>query len=371
MTWFEGLITFLQVAAIVSGAAFAALALFTEYKKDGKVTRYGRFAAIGIVLSALFSLGTQWGQSRLDLERSKDAQGRAREQLVQEGHRFDQQMQRLNFLSSDLRELNTQNLDLRHRAEQSLLQLATVQMRLRQSLGATREIAQLERVMWDDANRVVPSGLNMVVTYRCLFQDRQLPSLLADQMIAYVRVAPASPDRPQANAFSTAPQLTADHMVEFSSIEHRTLSDGGSVSGRYFTAERMQFLSFVTDDLGAFGRPEAWRNVLVEVVVTGNVPGSRIGQLRVAFSPETGGIERIQRYYAVGGNSLEHADDIVVPPCHADMALSVNGRLVATAEALPVFYVYIPGSDGNTVLKFPIVRGHDDTFPAFSGRLAQ
>lgn len=59
----------LKFAALITGGIFAAVGLLTDYRdKHGKVTRWGRIALFGIVLSTVIGAGTQAVESYRDQE---------------------------------------------------------------------------------------------------------------------------------------------------------------------------------------------------------------------------------------------------------------------------------------------------------------
>jgi hypothetical protein len=381
MGWLEGLITFLQVAAIVSGAVFAALALFTEYKKDGRVTKYGRIAVIGIVLSALFSLGTQWGQAKLDSERTKQANDEATKQLAAEARRFRRQMSGLRSLSRDLTALNNQNRELRDRAEASLAEILSVQARVGESLTATRQIGTQERrntatvlrTMWEDANRINASSLALTVTYRCgpVTTGETFPLLLAENATATIRVASISPDQHAGlpnRRFSTQMLLDVETAAEFESTDQRvTVTRDRSVDGDEVN-QVSYFTSFVAEDLKGFERPDRWSNVAIEVLVSGY--GAPLTNAAQSLDDALGDKEALAEHYDV--SRIADNDDYRVSflPCPVYMYLLVNGRWVATAEGRLVrVWEWDEDVRGLAVVRFPIVAGNQDAFPRF--RLAE
>lgn len=75
---FDGATAILKIASMVASALFGALGLLTEYKgKDGTITRWGKVALSGIVLSALLSLTLQWLETEHAKREANDARQKA------------------------------------------------------------------------------------------------------------------------------------------------------------------------------------------------------------------------------------------------------------------------------------------------------
>jgi hypothetical protein len=194
----EKLVDALQVASILSAAAFAALALFTNHKQDGRITRYGRFAVLGIVLSALFSLGMQWSKDEIDRRKAADARiaeaGRERAAAKAAADELDRYRRQMNGLSS-LLGLQQVALDgtrrLVGRMQVSLRQQEAIQAQARGTLLAveatrSQEKANTIRVlkrMWDEANRIPGSRVEvMASTHGDLSSGADTPFLLDGAM---------------------------------------------------------------------------------------------------------------------------------------------------------------------------------------------
>ena len=383
MTWLEGLIRFLQVAAILSGAVFATLALFTEYKKDGKVTKYGRVAVVGIVLSALFSLGTQWGQSKLDSEQGQAANEKAGRQLAEEGRRFRQQMGRLNALSSNLITLGSQNLELRVRAEQSLAQLAAVQARVGESLLATRRIgaqdqrntAQVLRTMWDDANRINASSLVVAVNYSCGPVTGDFPRLMDDGATMVVRVARLT-DRQRASlsptGFHTSLLLGSADAATFRSADQRiTVSRAPTVDGAQID-QTARFTSFQSPNLGQFSDPANWRGAVVEAIIFTYQPGLLAAAAAATPDLPLGGRAEVGNHYDLSSVRNDGDYSLSMLDCPVQMTLVVNGRYVATAEGRIVHVIeHDEDVRGLLVVKFPVVPVDEAAFSTFGGGAAR
>jgi hypothetical protein len=383
MTWLEAFITFLQVAAILSGAAFAALALFTDYKKDGKVTRYGRLSVVGIALSALCSLGTQWGQSKLTARRGEEAASAALAQRQQEAQRFNQQMHRLGGLATNLNQLNGASVKLNQRAEESLRQLAAVQARVGQSLFATRQIgaqnqrntAQVLRTMWDDANRINASSLAVTVNYSCGPVTGDFPRLMDDGATMVVRVARLT-DRQRAGlsptGFHTSLLLDSGGAATFRSAEQRiTVSRAPTVDGAQVD-QVARFTAFQSPNLGQFSDPANWRGAVVEAIIFTYQPNLLAAAAAATPDLELGGRADVANHYDLTNVRSDDDYSLSMLDCPVQMTLVVNGRFVATAEGR-IVHVNEHDEDvrGLVVVKFPIVPVDAAAFSTFGAAAAR
>jgi hypothetical protein len=76
----------LKFAALITGGIFAAIGLLTDYRdKEGKVTKWGKIALFGIVLSTVIGAGTQAVETYRDREAGlkNDAANRKSEEQTQ------------------------------------------------------------------------------------------------------------------------------------------------------------------------------------------------------------------------------------------------------------------------------------------------
>jgi hypothetical protein len=260
----KAVITFLQIASILAAAAFASLALFTEYKKDGKITRYGRFAVLGIVLSAILSLGTQWGQAELDRRKAKKADDQRATELSNELDRYGRQMIRLRSLSRQQRETLIRNQRLGTDMQVALREQRRLQGEVRNSRAqeannATRLFAR----MWSDANRVGFGSITAVVEIDCFaVRSDSLEPIIAPSWPALLTIQ-------STNAAAARPAQE----VTLTSLEGRFTSfiSNHETSGHNF--RQYYIYNSFNGSLGDFADIAPWRHASVSLLIVGESPG--------------------------------------------------------------------------------------------------
>jgi len=378
----------LQVASILSAAAFAALALFTEYKRDGKITRYGRFAVLGIVLSALFSLGMQWTKAEIDRQKAEQArkdeverQKAAARAAADELERYKTQTGRLQNLLG----LERVALDgTRHLAERmavSLRQQQAIQAQTRGTLLAVEAARSQERAntvrvlkgMWEDANRVSGATIAVVVGYQCTVDPERYVPILPDQARAELTLLPMAAAAAEHVALT---RFRPDYILgsrTLTSLDERTTLIGDPLGEVQFQQiSRFSPFSFGAKDLQVLGRPEDWRGMAVELRIIGTQRELADRVAAVARKP-SGSRDQLAHKYDVTAGTLhspkqDQAVRVAVLPCTADMAVFINDRQVADAQGL-VVELWDGPSDrtGQVIVKFPIVPVDTADFPRFGG----
>lgn len=321
----ERIIDILQVASILSAGAFAALGLFTDYKKDGKVTKYGRLAVIGIVLSAFFSLGTRWLQTDLaedQREKAKsDAERLATETARQRGidaRNFAVQMQELQNLAQGLTDLQDGTRRLNGDMQASLRTQERIQSTVSRSLSQTVLLGREQRTstmmtlesIWQSANRIDGNGIEMVAFYTCeAAPGRPLPDLFPNGAMASVRLyTPGGEDERE--------------LLSFRQIGSEIDTEGEEA------ARVMSFERFLGPELRNLVSPDAWRGVELSVSLTSRYKGD-ISALAAAFGRPLRSPAEIDR-----DESPDYAPEnvLAVLPCESELYLIVNGHFIVEAE---------------------------------------
>lgn len=381
------LVDVLQVASILSAAAFAALALFTEYKHDGKITRFGRIAVAGIVLSALFSLGTQWGKAEIDRQKAEAARLEEAERRKQAdirdakelGH-YRNQMQGLSNV------LGLQNValdgtrDLLGRMQTSLHRQQLLEAQARGTLLAveatrSQEKANTIRVlrgMWDESNRVSGGRIVAVVAYQCAVDREKYVPILPDEARAELTLVPmaaVAAERLPLNRFRAA---YIRNSVDLVALDEKTTLVKDPI-GEIQIQQLSRFSPFGlgADALDALAHPENWSGIGVELRIIGTQPGLAERVAAVARKPLRGPEGLAEKYDLragiLHGATADAGVRVKVLPCSADMALFINDRQVAEAQGL-VAQVSDAADEGigRVFVKFPIVPVETKEFPRFT-----
>ncbi len=336
-TWVD---IFTAVSAL-SAAFFGMLALFTDFKKDGRITRYGRMAVIGIALSATISIGLTLLKSRIDLRKSADAENKARAQRADEATRFKAQEDALKSLAGQmgtaLTQLRSQNV-----LQKNLVAKTQDLFRTTQALSAKQDSSTLQvlRRMWQDTNLVTPQALAAVVQISCEFDGGGDSGSEAD-----------------AESWSMATELTARRSVVrmigagwtanlryTTAAGHRASTGGFAVSAsdpRDYPefenpADPTQSVSFafggatMGEQLEEMAAIESWAGRDVLLTLSGPAPGLARRWATVAKAPVPGDVaaneipalERLDE--PLGGRTA-----IAIPQCTANMAVTLHSRLIA------------------------------------------
>lgn len=361
--WQELVVHVLQILSILSAGAFAALALFTEYKKDGKVTTYGRIAVIGIVLSAVCSLGTRWAQSSLDADRSTKAKSDADAQRALQSRQFNAQMSnlqtmlgRLENVSNEVAAVREANAELRNGMDESLQSQRGIQGSVRRTLSATASLSRqgyesttrLLRTMWDDSNYIRQGGIELIAMYHCdVTGGRRQPELFSANSLAEILVLPAGQTE-AAHLFGFGPNLT--------DLEGQLAPDG---TGRV----AIRFNGFIGTKSDVIASPDAWRNARITVRVS--------SPLKLNLSELN---EMLEEPLRSAGEV--HEDDlggyprdgiVAEVPCQTEFYLMVNGRMVTERD--PSFLILNRPGGMVATLVVNGVESEPDAFREFGSGL--
>jgi hypothetical protein len=366
--WQDKLVDVLQVGSIISAAGFAAFALFTEFKKDGKITAHGRIAVIGIVLSALFSLGTQWGKAEIDrlkgeVDRLKgiaqarqeqddrnEELGRYRDQI----NRFvglSTQQQRALYLAEGLNgrmrlSLNRQQAvltgnrllsgsmatalasqeNLRRQAEHSLGEIEATRSQVGQGTANTLE------AMWDNANRIDPSGIQVIFGYLCpsSLGHGDTPPLFDSGAFVQIGLRPAIAvnDQDFREQIEFSPDL-APLSESFGAFQRETSARRISFSGPNDLFRFATFSLFLPDRFSSnhpFRNPEHWRNAGIEVIIFARLEMSEAALAQRARVWEARGALRDYSFTPEQLNNPRLRVSLL--HCETNLTVIVNGRTI-------------------------------------------
>lgn len=359
----------LTVASVVSAAVFGALGLFTDYKKDGKVTRYGFVAAVGILLSAVMSIAVGLLQDRIETERRAEAAEAEKAKREEENRRFGQQINRLTYVSTALGNLMSDT--------QRSLSL-TEQIGTQQRTSTDRTL----RTMWEDANRIDPTGISATVNYVCMLKKgASLPLLLRENPYMEIYLLPAREARRRVKSYNTfslrsALRIPTQGRRPWSARnaqEEPDRADGGAMlrsvevqafvnraDGYFFQISR--FGPFYPQGMWPYTTPESWRNLAVEAVIRGPATHS-METLAGALRDPMRDHRRLAEIYD-GLDAISDRAELSWLPCGTLLQIRINGRLVIEQAGVLVRY------RDELIAKYPIIDVPAATFPLFDSARA-
>lgn len=208
------LVNALTIVSVLAAAAFGLMGFFTSNKDtQGRLTRAGRIAIGGVLLTALLSIASRSVEGKIAA--AAGAQARDVDQCRQRAaaDQFQDQIGRLRTLNNGLVDVSTKSAKIRERLEGSIQtqqqQLASAK-RISTDLAATGRASQanadaLLRSMWESREQVSARDLRVGIDVECRFYDYDM----GDK----VRIDPA-PERRKldalapASAFETASSLS-------------------------------------------------------------------------------------------------------------------------------------------------------------------
>jgi len=370
----ELLVDLIGYASIVSAAVFGLIGLFTEYKTDGKITLWGRLAAAGIGLSAVFAMTSAVLQKQLNTEQQQNARKAAATERAHQQKQFDTQLGQLMGLNLQMAGVNRDNRALLGQMETSLegQQRSLV---LTTALGAQQRAStsQVLLGLWNESTRVTPASIKLTgfVTCTAVRPGQDFPRLFRDNAIALVHAVPlaqAEPLRPF-DTFNYFVRLPADGISLHSYTPHVSVQRLGEL--RPGTGERVSefvsFEAFTSDGAKSLPeRPEDWEGLALEVwIFTNSAPGIRQA-LDAALASPLGGKESLRPIFTVPPDLREDpARPISVLPCKVFMGFAVNNRIIAQGAGLFIHGRNPLAGGMNLAAKFPIWETSRGVFPRF------
>jgi hypothetical protein len=336
MIWLKLLVDALQILSILSAAGFAMLGLFTEFKKDGRITRHGRIAVFGVVLSAILSLATQAGKAALDREASKVADAKHQAELDNATERFSNQSEALSELLNEQdaslersKALENALTDARDDQDQQSRQLMG---RMDNSIAAIDESRAAQRVqattlfrsIWYNANRIDASALRVRVDYSCNTRTGEpAPALLGSPVRADIAVRRARSlpgDGLGKLPFTSEIKISGSHFLSRTEETTRR-AYGPSEKSQMYTGV---YGPFWAGSGAKIDNPDDWRNAQVEIIVTAQLqisPEALLASLRPVSEPYDLG-----RFGPPVPRPGREVFDIQRLNCTTQMTLYANGR---------------------------------------------
>lgn len=240
------LIRFVGICSVLSAAIFALLGLFTEYKKDGVVTKYGRVSIIGIVLSATFSIGVSLLQSDVDRRKSeadlKSSAAKAALEARRAEKERNEQSERFRAQIASLTQLN-------HSMQDNIDRTRTL---------ATRQEANthsLLRNAWDNVNRVSDNSIAVVVKSLCVLDDGSIGAV--PRLI------------PEGSTLTLAVTNGPDRIV-LDAVKQEYASDSAFMGG---LVNQQNYFSPLIGTYGVLRNIQSWRGKRIMIFVNGQNPG--------------------------------------------------------------------------------------------------
>lgn len=375
MAWLgdrEFWVNLIGFASIASAAIFGLLALFTEYKKKGKVTRWGRLYAGGIALSAVFAMTSAVLQKRIAADEQAKGERRARDQRetqqtqfnTQLGHleRLNDQMQRVNAASSRL--LTDQRILLTS-AQQGMLLTSRLAAQERENNG------RVIRTLWFDANRIRASSVEVEISYDCAMRAGvSQPRLLdeGDRLVLGLTPASALNDvhlpltifqgQSMLIQRNTTFAISARH--EFS-WQRRAIDASETEAARIWTEHTYRYA--FAGRIGDFENPDTWRGAAVEILITAplQMPQSTFEEM---FMGGLGGADALRERFPGTRDVFER----YAVPCGTQVYVIVNGHYVAHPDSGLVLVRNALGSGPYLALKAHAVAVDVSDLPRFAGR---
>lgn len=384
MAWLgdrEFWVNLIGFASIASAAIFGLLALFTDYKKDGKITQWGRLYAGGIALSAVFAMTSAVLQKRIAAAEAAAGERAADDQRALQKAQFDTQLGHLTRLNGRMEEVSSANQRLLHDMTRSLTAQGVLLTNAQRGMLLTARLGVQEREntgrvlrsLWDESSRVTGSSISVTVAYLCRPEPgRDFPRLLAQNARAHLRVGPmavANRLREPLNQFSTEPVLGGEGVAQFESLDQQVTVIRATVAEWGELIQVNRFGPFNAERWLGLERPENWEGRAIELIVDGFEPG--LIAAAAAATPDDVEAEfaaEFARSFVIPGYWRENGElTVSVLPCPVRMAVFVNGRDVADAWGVMVqFRRGDQGRSGRVVVKFPIVESSRNVFPRFA-----
>ena len=410
------------IVSIVAAAGFGLLGLLTSYKdKDGRITRWGRIAAGGVLLTALLSITSRTIEGRIAA--IKDEQARAAAEIARKEEdadraaatdRFETQVTLVNGVLADLNKVSARTEKVQAGVNLTIdaqrRQLATAQRtsrRLAQTAAESQANAdRLLRSVWDASERI--SGRDVTVSARiaCYIApahplraeleanlDANGPALLdlgPDASISMQgRRAAAGPadcsSTPAACWNSLFVAIDGKHEIvdqpRLSLVKNRTHDEDIKLT------QKSEFTNYViVDETAALNRP-AWNGGTVELKLSGAMSPfirkltSAAKAERLQGQPDTIGPRRraslesgLWAWDWRRSNSVEldFTDELL--PCHADVNLNLRGRSIGVSHGRFVASLGrddVPGFKPFVRIELPPFTIDEDAFPTYAQTLPQ
>jgi hypothetical protein len=223
-----------------------------EYKdEDGKITRWGRYAAGAVLFSGALSLFSTL--LRDTIAAAESAQQRSTQQA-----RFDAQLKQMNDLFAATAEVQ---VGMRRSIVSQGALLTRSERGLEMSAQLTRQEQENSRTVlrrvWEDSNQVRPGDLSLSITYQCpRSRDGTFPAILPDDARASVSLTLPGEDPAR------------DPWILLRASRHdSTHSERPTATGILF--QQISHFAPLLGDLGLLRDAAAWRGVRMRASIVG------------------------------------------------------------------------------------------------------
>lgn len=363
----EFLVDLIGYASIVSAAIFGMIGLFADYKVEGRTTVWGKVAAVGIVLSAVFGLTSavlsqraetaQRNQDRIEAEKERErAEAQYAGQIAQLLG-INRRITGVNQTSSTLLGRMGESLAAQERtlaAQEVLLGSARQSMLMTSGLTLQERENTLRvlRSVWDEANRITGSRFEVLLKAQCdTGAETIAPPLFANATLFVTLL-----DERQAEEHDSGAELTGSAALEllgtslFSFQQDNSLSTSGAPVG---LSRFHSFMALFPDEVAS---PDVWRSGYFKTVVTTVAPASFPGREAL--------LEEAARRT---GDASAKAGELGELPCEAVATVFANGRMLGETSG-PV--QLIKERDGTLLLgvETPAVSVEEGALPVFVAR---
>jgi hypothetical protein len=387
---------FLKVISLLASGLFGALGLLTKYRDDtGKITKWGKVALSGIVLSSSISLILY----TLETSRAKAAAERARRDAEAMTQKADNMAQKLeNVLKVAETTADTQ--------KESLVKTDDLKKGLTETLGQQKEIAgkmdnslETQRVVlhgnkeilkgivegverdsqntrgilqsiWGESNRIEASHIRIAITYKyegLVKPDKVPPYVLDSDWHLSLRVLRAETQK--AKDVRVPYYTWADHPLlttydtELIAKEQRFTQRREPILLKA-SYEQTSYFSGFTGEMGILNEMTQWNDAVIEIHLEG-YSSSFEEALNDSFYTQYKyeGPESIVYVYRYGIKSFYPL------PVRANLILYIRDRPVVESTAILTAISGIFPGDRLIIAKFQLKRIPRQTFPYFEAKL--
>ena len=333
-------VSILTVVSVVSAAGFGLLGLFTDYKKCGKITFWGRLAAAGIGLSAALSILLNIAQSGADSRKKKEARDEASQQQTTDARRYTTQLLELRTLANSMKH-SLQQQDAQQRAQQQIIgdarsALAKTDALSRQEQGnSTRTLHSL----WENATHVSGDTILAGVTFLC--GKDPISRILSDDALASLVF---NTPREGGGSVETAIQLP---LIRF--VRSENMAGPAGYQSYIFSGG--------IGELGRYEQLENWSGAAATLVVRSVGRETGLTAARPSMVGEVPGRELFTEYTGA----------LSTFPCTPQLNLIVAGRDLVNVEGA-AYQTTTPQGDiprGTVYAAFPGLPFNSDEIPRF------
>ena len=373
-------------ASIVSAAIFGLLALFTDYKKEGKITRWGRLYAGGIALSAVFAMTSSVLQKRIAADEAAAGAESARRQQERQQTQFDTQLDHLQRLNGQMAWVNENSSTILDRMTASLRTQARLLTSAQQGMLLTSRLGVQEREntgrvlrgLWDETNRISANSVVVNLTFTCMGRGPgNLPALfpqgsgvVAELILWHQGDEERIPPRSQwvaSDRFDRTKLIlhAPDGGVHLTSIAHQPVLQQTRTGDVAVNGQAVRFASF-SGDISRYAYPESWRDLFVELRLSVQQPGA-IEQFR-AFRSSLLQLDRraLERQHTFPDIPSE-ARLTGLPCTWVSASVEINDRTVVELSGVFIAIQMNDHDDGGIFGLFPFERVRQNVFPRYGG----